>query len=186
MNLFLLSLNPKELAEYHCDKHVVKMIIELIQMLYTAHHILQKNSNWIDKCRFFLLFNNAKRADPYKSCYISHPMCMWVRNNKFNYSWTVECAIELCLEYEKRYKKEHSCFIHVIWLKLNKPKYYIDIKSKSAKYVNKDIPKNCSEFPLCMPEKNWTNSGIDSYRNYYMADKRHIANWKTKKPFWFL
>jgi len=28
MNIFVLDYNPKKAAEYHCDKHVVKMILE--------------------------------------------------------------------------------------------------------------------------------------------------------------
>jgi hypothetical protein len=37
MNLFILSSNPTEAAEAHADKHVVKMILEACQMLYSAH-----------------------------------------------------------------------------------------------------------------------------------------------------
>ena len=40
MNLFYLHKDPVESAELHCDKHVVKMIIEYAQMLSTAHRIL--------------------------------------------------------------------------------------------------------------------------------------------------
>lgn len=28
MNIFVLDLDPKTCAAYHCDKHVVKMIVE--------------------------------------------------------------------------------------------------------------------------------------------------------------
>jgi len=30
MNIFVLDYNPKKAAEYHCDKHVVKMILETL------------------------------------------------------------------------------------------------------------------------------------------------------------
>ena len=40
MNLFYLHKNPKVSATLHCDKHVVKMIIEYAQMLSTAHRML--------------------------------------------------------------------------------------------------------------------------------------------------
>ena len=39
MNIFALSQDPKEAAKAHGDKHVVKMILESCQMLYTAHWI---------------------------------------------------------------------------------------------------------------------------------------------------
>ena len=39
MNIFYLHNDPEICAAYHCDKHVVKMILELVQMLYTAWQI---------------------------------------------------------------------------------------------------------------------------------------------------
>ena len=39
MNLFYLHKDPVQSAEMHCDKHVVKMIIEYAQMLSTAHRM---------------------------------------------------------------------------------------------------------------------------------------------------
>ena len=40
MNIFVLDKNPIKAAQQHCDKHVVKMIVESGQMLSTAHRIL--------------------------------------------------------------------------------------------------------------------------------------------------
>ena len=40
MNIFYLHSDPKTCASMHCDKHVVKMILETAQMLSTAHHEL--------------------------------------------------------------------------------------------------------------------------------------------------
>ena len=37
MNIFLLDWNTDVCAQYHCDKHVVKMILESTQMLSTVH-----------------------------------------------------------------------------------------------------------------------------------------------------
>ena len=37
MNIFHLHKDPRICAEYHCDKHVVKMILETAQMLSTAY-----------------------------------------------------------------------------------------------------------------------------------------------------
>lgn len=33
MNIFVLDLDITKCAEYHCDKHVVKMILETTQLL---------------------------------------------------------------------------------------------------------------------------------------------------------
>ena len=40
MNIFLLHENPVLCAEQHCDKHVVKMVIEYAQLMSTAHRYL--------------------------------------------------------------------------------------------------------------------------------------------------
>ena len=38
MNIFYLHHDPLICAKMHCDKHVVKMILEYSMMLSTAHH----------------------------------------------------------------------------------------------------------------------------------------------------
>ena len=40
MNRFILDKGPITAAKYHCDKHVVKMILEECQMLSSAHRFL--------------------------------------------------------------------------------------------------------------------------------------------------
>ena len=40
MNIFLLHENPTICAEMHCDKHVVKMVIEYAQLMSSAHIVL--------------------------------------------------------------------------------------------------------------------------------------------------
>ena len=40
MNIFNLHEDTKKSAQMHCDKHVVKMIIEYAQLMSTAHRIL--------------------------------------------------------------------------------------------------------------------------------------------------
>ena len=40
MNLFYLDTRPEKCATLHCDKHVVKMIIEYAQLMSTAHRMI--------------------------------------------------------------------------------------------------------------------------------------------------
>ena len=40
MNIFYLDFQTDKCAEYHCDKHVTKMIVEYAQLLSTAHRVL--------------------------------------------------------------------------------------------------------------------------------------------------
>lgn len=60
MNIFYLDKDPKLCAQYHCDKHVVKMILESAQLLCTA-------------------VNEAagKEVAPYKSTHVNHPCSIW-------------------------------------------------------------------------------------------------------------
>ena len=39
MNIFVLHWKPRKAARWHVDKHIVKMILETCQLLYTAHWI---------------------------------------------------------------------------------------------------------------------------------------------------
>ena len=43
MNIFFLSWNPETCAQMHCDKHVVKMILETAQILCTAHRVVDES-----------------------------------------------------------------------------------------------------------------------------------------------
>ena len=40
MNIFYLDEDVQKCAEYHVDRHVVKMILEYAQLLSTAHRVL--------------------------------------------------------------------------------------------------------------------------------------------------
>ena len=44
-NIFYLDHDPRIAARYDCDKHVVKMILETVQMLSTAHRVVDKNDD---------------------------------------------------------------------------------------------------------------------------------------------
>ena len=55
MNIFYLSHDPEEAAQYQYNKHVVKMILESAQLLCTAHRELGNDDV------------------PYKSTHKNHP-----------------------------------------------------------------------------------------------------------------
>ena len=40
MNIFVLHWKQRKAARWHVDKHVVKMLLETCQLLYTAHWVL--------------------------------------------------------------------------------------------------------------------------------------------------
>ena len=93
MNIFVLSLCPKQCAKFTNDKHVVKMILESAQMLCTTHHLCCINPD----------------SNIYKIAHKNHPCTIWTRETKANYSWLYLLFRELCKEYTYRYLKIHKC-----------------------------------------------------------------------------
>jgi len=88
MNIFILDNDIKTCAQYHCDQHVIKMILESVQILCTA-------------------LNKKGFSTPYKSTHLNHPSILWVEQSFDNFLWLSELAVELNKEYKYRYDK-HS------------------------------------------------------------------------------
>lgn len=166
MNLFLLSWDPNECAQFHCDKHVVKMILELVQMLYTSWHL---NNNEVP--RSAPICKSTQQNGYKKISNHNHPMAKWVRESKWNYLFTTKLATALCLEFIHRYGHYHGCTEHVLWLYDNLPSF--EIKEKT-------------NIPQCMPEQYKTNCPLEAYKNYYIGDKKRFATWtKRDVPLFF-
>lgn len=86
MNIFVLDKNIKKCAQYHCDQHVSKMILESVQMLCTC-------------------LNKQGIQTPYKSTHVKHPCVLWVEHSYSNFLWLKELALELNQEFIYRYDK---------------------------------------------------------------------------------
>lgn len=89
MNIFVLDKNIKLCAEFHCDQHVVKMILESVQMLCTA-------------------LNKKGFETPYKSTHAKHPCVLWVEHSYSNFVWLTELTKALNAEYRYRFNKTHD------------------------------------------------------------------------------
>lgn len=108
MNIFILDLDIEKCAQYHCDKHVIKMILESAQLLSTCN-------------RYFGL------NEGYKSTHVNHPCAKWVRESLTNYYWLMHLAIFLNHEYRYRYNKSVNHKSLEIILELSTPPGLIDI-----------------------------------------------------------
>lgn len=175
MNIFILSWCFKECAAFHFDKHVVKMIIELAQILSTAHFILNEEE--------------AKRLRPniYKATHKNHPCCKWIVEHVNNYNFTLGLAFALCDEYTYRYEKVHKTLEVLKSLSQNIPVYphLSEDEEVNLKFVG---PHFVTQPALAMPD-NFKIKGdaIYSYMLYYHSDKKkHIRSWKKRgQPEWF-
>jgi hypothetical protein len=92
MNIFYLDNDPVKCAEYHTDRHVVKMAVESAQILCSAYY-----------------FTGEAEEAPYKLTHSNHPCCVWVRESLSNWLWLKSLGLALCREYTYRYDKTHAC-----------------------------------------------------------------------------
>jgi len=166
MNLFILSLIQKEIAEYMMDKHVSKILLEAVQMLCSAKRILDPEDPINDKL--------------YKLAHKNHPVTIWCRKSKANFLWTLELVEELHNEWKFRYNhpdsKIHKSYQIAQLLKMHLPEEDVFEEQR------------LTPFALAMPDKYKTDDAVLSYRNYYMSEeKQKIACWKKKreKPNWY-
>lgn len=93
MNIFYLDSNPELCAKYHCDKHVIKMILESVQILSAI-----------------LRINNIDAG--YKLTHKKHPATIWAGESLSNWRWVKKLTEELNKEYRYRYEKDinHKSF----------------------------------------------------------------------------
>lgn len=85
MNIFALDTDPEACAQAHCDKHVVKMILEHTQMVCSVAH----KYNLSDV--------------PYKSAHRNHPCTLWVGESRENVIWLMALTIHLNDEKQVRF-----------------------------------------------------------------------------------
>ena len=107
MNIFFLDKFPSKSAEYLCDKHIPKMLLESCQMLSTAVHQHKENIPFpLPVYRYHPVWKNVDNL--YKKAYPNHPMTKWVGLNRGNFKWTLENAVFIGQEYFKRFYKYHK------------------------------------------------------------------------------
>ena len=104
MNIFVLDKDVTKCAEYHNDKHVVKMVLETAQLLCGVHHVIEN-----------------KLDIPYRLSHKNHPCSIWARECIENYIWLCDFGIELAKEYTFRYGKRHKCQDVIEWCIENTP-----------------------------------------------------------------
>lgn len=177
MNIFYLSENAKACAEMHCDRHVVKMIIEYAQLMSTAHRILD-GEEYIDttangrKIKRWRMKDEQLENGLMKASHVNHPSAIWTRWSRQNYFWLNTMWYYLLREYTHRYGKHHACEKYELLLYL----------------FPKNLPDRTFEDPPpAMPDYcKVAGNSIASYHKYYINEKVRFATWKNRKvPDWF-
>lgn len=167
MNLFILSLNFRECAQYMFDKHISKILLEAVQMLCTTIHVIDPENEVKTKIQL------------YKMAHKNHPVTIWMRTSLDNYLWTLQLVEEMHQEWKYRYEhppeKKHKSYIVAEYLR------------QFAPSADKFPSVGLTSFALAMPEEYKTNDAVESYRKYYQsAEKQKIASWKKREnPSWY-
>ncbi len=174
MNIFFIHHNIKKCAKYHSDKHVVKMILEMVQLL---------------TCAQYFNYGGKPYKKAYKQTHINHPLSIWMRESYQNYLYTIELAEELCKEFRYRRNNIHACEYHLKRLKKLKSfeNRKIDWGDKIRLSMKKGCKYNITLIPMCMPiifAKY--DCAIKCYRRYYRSKKEiNKWEWKNNKPAWY-
>lgn len=183
MNIFILHEDPKEAAIMHCERHILKMIIEHTQMLAASYYhtigISRKKEIAENQEKVSQLFKGFPRKDedgndkPYAITHVNHPCTVWTRESLTNFNWLLDCTKYMCEEFTYRYGGKHSVEFIIDWMYENPPNL-------------KDI--GLTEFAQAMPDVYKSDSATEAYRKYYAYKTTYMkVNWKLEEriPNWW-
>jgi hypothetical protein len=164
VNFFYLDTDPKKCAEYYCDKHVLKIPIEIAQILSKIHHELESGINFNIIYKNSLVVKNT--LGPY----------LWAIESLDNYIWICNLGMELMNEYKFRYNKSSHKTENIIIALLNNPPKLPKIGITKFRGTNKfDMFQYISNDPIICARYN------------YSEMKCANDKWTNRnKPEWFI
>lgn len=148
MNIFVSNSCPVKSAQFLDTLRCNKMILESAQMLSTA-----------------LRQHGADDSILYKTTHLNHPMSIWCRENKSNYTWLLEHMEALAKEYYRRRGKWHLSYTKLFTILKRGAQYLPDgqltpfpncAANKSKGVCFKHIPDVHEAYRLYLNER-WKN-----------------------------
>ena len=163
MNLFILDKEPKLSAQFHTDRHIVKMPTETAQMISFVYH---DQSIWNGKVPEYIM--------GFSKTHYKHPCSIWIRESLSNFKYACELGLELYKEYQYRYNKP------------DKHQRAKNIFTFALENLPKIEDKGLTPFALAMDNEFIKHTcPIENYREYYRAGKKHLHSWKNREtPNW--
>lgn len=166
----------------HCDKHVVKMILEATQMLSTAHRLLDGTETVVQKVTATGKVRNVKRwvlpdhreGILYSATHANHPCSIWTRETTANYRWQWELLVALCDEYRTRYgeHKTHKVEASGLMALLETPPTNLPVG-------------DLTPFAQAMPDEYRNADAVTAYRAYYLGAKQAMLKYTNREsPEW--
>lgn len=179
MNIFYLSKSIQECVEMHCNKHVTKMVTEYVQIMSTAHRVLDGEEQYVLSAKgrhqkTFVLRSEGDNELMNKATHYNHPSAVWARSNRSCYEYLHKLTVALCAEHTHRYGTIRSCVTSGLLDRLATAPLNI----KDGEFTE---PPPAMDDEYIVP-----GDSVESYRRYYMGAKRHIAEWKNRPvPYWY-
>ena len=168
MNIFFLSLIPSIAAKWHCDRHVVKMVLESVQILYVVHWLTRSDdTEWIKSAPL-----NGSGNHGYKKTHVKHPSVLWALESKTNYNWLLDLGFALHDEFRLRYGKDHSVLPHLHWLKVTEPLIHVEEDVFTPPKLA--MPQECKDYA----EKNKLDAS-GAYQYYYINNKLGFISYRN-------
>ena len=170
VNFFYLDRDPKKCAEYYFNKHIIKIPIEIAQILSKLHYELKSNIDFSKIYKNSIVVKNS--IGPYR----------WIKESYDNYIWTCKLGLELIKEYKLRYKKDKHKTEIVLEFLFNYPpnlkkkgitKFIGTNKYDMFQYISED-PVICARYNYsemkCIHDK-WNKEGPP---NWFIKIKKSI------------
>lgn len=159
MNIFVTNECPMQSAIEHNDVHLRKMIVEVGQLLSTAHHFLDGV------------------VVAMKPTHYNHPSAVWARKTSGNYKWLYQHYVALCTEYLYRTGKEHasSRFINEL------SRLPSNILHEDRTFFAKAMPDEHKAIPnALLAYQSYLNSKFIDWQT--RTDKKQMPVTWTKRP----
>lgn len=151
------------------------MILEYAQLLSTAHRVLDGTLSTglsaTGRKKTSYVLHDKRESVLYSATHINHPSAIWVRQSSSNYGWLYRLFGELCNEYTHRYGKIHAT-----------QRLDSDLMFSPSNITIGDFTEPTPAMP---DEYKVTGDSIQSYKNYYLGDKKRMFSWKNREtPSW--
>jgi hypothetical protein len=190
MNIFYLDRTPRAAARAHCDRHVVKMILETAQLLSAAWHVCNPELVEFDLVRRDKLFPwgpehkialDKGRAAAYlagglriyQKTHPNHPSAVWARESTKCYDWLWRLGIELADEYSFRYGRQHAS-VPILWaLEMPPP-------SVPSGLLSEPTPAMADDYVVL--DAHGYVDALASYRKYYREVKAPLLKYTRRAP----
>lgn len=139
--------------------------------MHADKHVVKQILEYCQLLSGALRYHGYTYNNVYAMTHMNHPCSIWVRESRENFDYLLELTEYLANEYTYRYGKIHKS--SKLFATFHAYKFLLPRNGKT------DLPK-------CMPNHCKSDDVVNSYRNYYLTEKQHLASWKKRDaPSWY-